>query len=183
MGVPVDATADDIKKAYRRLAIKLHPDKNRDDPNADDKVSLDCNFMLQSTLIASHVQFKDIAIAYQTLSDPVLRKKYNEFGSKESAPEGGYVDPEEIFGTIFGWSSLLTVPGPLTLMSFHLGGEKFLPIFGHISLARDMKTALQEEDEPEPGPSGQKRILSPEEKAKKLQKEQTVLAQVGPMDH
>lgn len=47
-------------------------------------------------------QFKEIAIAYQTLSDPVLRRKYNEFGPKESAPEGGYVDPEEIFGTIFG---------------------------------------------------------------------------------
>lgn len=42
-----------------------------------------------------------------------------------------------------------------------------------------MKTALQEgEEEPEAGPPGQKRILSPEEKAKKLQKEQTVLAQV-----
>jgi hypothetical protein len=37
----------------------------------------------------------------------VLRKKYNEFGPKESAPDGGYVDPEEIFGTIFGWSQAL----------------------------------------------------------------------------
>ncbi|KAG8772214.1 hypothetical protein FRC16_005724, partial [Serendipita sp. 398] len=111
LGVPINATADDIKKAYRRLAIKLHPDKNRDDPNADEK-------------------FKEIAIAYQTLSDPALRRKYNEFGPKESAPEGGFVDPEEIFGTIFG-------------------GEKFVSIFGHISLARDMKTALQEEDEDE----------------------------------
>lgn len=41
-----------------------------------------------------------------------------------------------------------------------------------------MKTALQEEDEPEVGSSGQKKILSPEEKAKKLQKEQAILAQV-----
>lgn len=140
LGVKIDATELEIKKAYRTLAIKLHPDKNRDDPNADER-------------------FKEIAIAYQTLSDPALRKKYNEFGAKESAPEGGYVDPEEIFGTIFG-------------------GEKFVPIFGHISLARDMKTALQEDDEePETNPTGQKRILSPEEKAKKLQKEQTVLAQ------
>ena len=102
LGVPADATADDIKKAYRkssslplpphspspsihqgRLAIKFHPDKNRDDPHAEDR-------------------FKEIAIAYQTLSDPALRKKYNEFGPKESAPEGGYVDPEEVFGAIFG---------------------------------------------------------------------------------
>ncbi|PVF99391.1 DnaJ-domain-containing protein [Serendipita vermifera] len=139
LGVPVNATPEDIKKAYRRLAIKLHPDKNRDDPNADEK-------------------FKEIAIAYQTLSDPTLRRKYNEFGPKESAPEGGYVDPEEIFGTIFG-------------------GEKFLPIFGQISLGRDMKTALQEEDETEGGQPGQKRILSPEEKAKKMQKEQAILAE------
>jgi hypothetical protein len=44
-----------------------------------------------------------------------------------------------------------------------------------------MKTALQEDDEePETGPPGQKKILSPEEKAKKLQKEQTMLAQVRP---
>ncbi len=41
-----------------------------------------------------------------------------------------------------------------------------------------MKTALQEEDEPQAESSGQKKILSPEEKAKKLQKEQAVLAQV-----
>ena len=44
-----------------------------------------------------------------------------------------------------------------------------------------MKTALQEDnDEPESGPPGQKKILGPEEKAKKLQKEQTMLAQVFP---
>ncbi|KIJ08176.1 hypothetical protein PAXINDRAFT_18665 [Paxillus involutus ATCC 200175] len=60
----------------RRLAIKHHPDKNPDDPHAEER-------------------FKEIAIAYQTLSDPELRKKYNEFGPKESAPEGGFVDPEE----------------------------------------------------------------------------------------
>ncbi|KAI0804553.1 DnaJ-domain-containing protein [Irpex lacteus] len=137
LGVPVDATTDEIKKAYRRLAIKLHPDKNRDDPNAEEK-------------------FKEIAIAYQTLSDPQLRKKYNEFGSKESAPEGGFVDPEEVFGAIFG-------------------GERFIPIIGHISLARDMKAALQEEDEEDPNKPVQrdakgKEILSPEEKTKREEK-------------
>src|ERR1700712_339700 len=81
-----------------RLAIKYHPDKNPDDPHAEEK-------------------FKEIAIAYQTLSDPTLRKKYNEFGSKESQPEGGFVDPEEIFGAMFG-------------------GERFAPIIGQISLAK-----------------------------------------------
>lgn len=129
------------------MAIKHHPDKNRDDPNAEER-------------------FKEIAIAYQTLSDPVLRKKYNEFGPKESAPEGGYVDPEEVFGAIFG-------------------GERFVPIIGEISLARDMKTALQEaEDLEENEETGHivdakgKKILSPEEKAKKDEKAKVVAAEV-----
>jgi curved DNA-binding protein CbpA len=169
----VTATTEDIKKAYRacfeflhqymlvltfktkttgRLAIKHHPDKNPDDPLAEER-------------------FKDIAIAYQTLSDPELRKKYNEFGPKESAPEGGYVDPEEVFGAIFG-------------------GERFLPIIGQISLARDMKAALQEAEDAElegEGAEGKKvirdakgrEILSEEEKAKKEEKRQKIAAEVS----
>ena len=127
-----------------RLAIKHHPDKNPDDPLAEER-------------------FKEIAIAYQILSDDTLRRKYNEFGPKESAPEGGYVDPEEVFGAIFG-------------------GERFVSIIGNISLARDMKTALQEaEDAEADGAENDGRlrlkdakgreILTPEEKAKKEERE------------
>jgi len=144
LGVSVTATTDDIKKAYRRLAIKHHPDKNPDDPLAEER-------------------FKEIAIAYQTLSDDALRRKYNEFGPKESAPEGGYVDPEEVFGAIFG-------------------GERFVPIIGNISLARDMKTALQEAEDAEADGEANdgkprlkdakgREILSPEEKVKKEEKD------------
>lgn len=147
LGVPVDATTEDIKKAYRRLAIKHHPDKNPDDPHAEER-------------------FKEIAIAYQTLSDDALRKKYNEFGSKESAPEGGFVDPEEVFGAIFG-------------------GERFTSIIGQISLARDMKAALQEAEEAEGEESDVKRvrdakgreILSDEEKAQKEERERKKAAE------
>jgi len=64
------------------------------------------------------------------LSDDTVRRKYNEFGPKESTPEGGYVDPEEVFGAIFG-------------------GDRFMSIIGNISLARDMKTALQEAEDAE----------------------------------
>lgn len=135
-----------------RLAIKFHPDKNPDDPNAEER-------------------FKEIAIAYQTLSDPVLRKKYNEFGSKESAPEGGFVDPEEVFGAIFG-------------------GERFIPIIGHISLAKDMKTALQEADEETDGADANvprdakgREILSPEEKARREEKARKAAAEVRPLLH
>ncbi|EKM51214.1 uncharacterized protein PHACADRAFT_263235 [Phanerochaete carnosa HHB-10118-sp] len=145
LGVPIDATTDDIKRAYRRLAIKFHPDKNPDDPHAEER-------------------FKEIAIAYQTLSDPALRKKYNEFGSKESQPEGGFVDPEEVFGAMFG-------------------GERFIPIIGHISLAKDMKAALQEADEegeenrPVQRDAKGREIVSPEEKAKRDEKARKVAAE------
>ncbi|KAF8063597.1 X-domain of DnaJ-containing-domain-containing protein, partial [Lyophyllum atratum] len=146
LGVAIDGTTDDVKKAYRRLAIKHHPDKNPDDPNAEER-------------------FKEIAIAYQTLSDDTLRKKYNEFGSKESAPEGGFVDPEEVFGAIFG-------------------GERFTGIIGNISLARDMKAALQEAEEAEGGDDSKRlrdakgrEILSEEEKAQKDERERKKAAE------
>lgn len=60
LGVPHTADTAEIKKAYYRLAMKFHPDKN-DTPEAEE-------------------MFKKISEAYQVLSDPVLRKKYNEFG-------------------------------------------------------------------------------------------------------
>jgi DnaJ-class molecular chaperone len=51
-------------------------------------------------------QFKQISIAYQVLSDPELRHKYNEFGQKNGGgvaePAGGFQDPEEVFGKMFG---------------------------------------------------------------------------------
>lgn len=53
------------------------------------------------------LQFKEISIAYQVLSDKDLRHKYNEFGQKNgggggSEPAGGFQDPEEVFGKMFG---------------------------------------------------------------------------------
>jgi DnaJ-class molecular chaperone len=48
--------------------------------------------------------FKKLATAYQVLSDPELRHKYNEFGASTPGlvPEDGFVDPEEVFGSLFG---------------------------------------------------------------------------------
>lgn len=117
---------------------------------------------------------QEIAIAYQTLSDPALRKKYNEFGPRASQPEGGFVDPEEIFGAMFG-------------------GDRFEPLIGKISLAKDMKAAMQDEGDEDDGtikgPDGNplekkydakgKEIISPEEKARRDAKERKISAEVG----
>ena len=62
LGVSKGATQDEIKKAYRKLAIKYHPDKNPDDKNAEAK-------------------FKEISEAYDVLSDPKKRQSYDTYGS------------------------------------------------------------------------------------------------------
>ncbi|MBE9461100.1 molecular chaperone DnaJ [Dyadobacter subterraneus] len=61
LGVDRGAAADDIKKAYRKLAIKFHPDKNPEDPTAEDK-------------------FKEAAEAYSILSDDNKRARYDQYG-------------------------------------------------------------------------------------------------------
>ena len=62
MGVAKNATTDEIKKAFRKLAVKYHPDKNAGDKKAEEK-------------------FKEVAEANEVLSDPVKRKKYDELGA------------------------------------------------------------------------------------------------------
>src|SRR5689334_20666894 len=59
LGVPEKATADDIKKQYRRLAKQYHPDSNKGDPKSADR-------------------FKEISEAYQVLGDEKKRKQYDE---------------------------------------------------------------------------------------------------------
>ena len=61
LGVSKSASADEIKKAYRKLAIKYHPDKNPGDKSAEEK-------------------FKEAAEAYEILSDNDKRARYDQFG-------------------------------------------------------------------------------------------------------
>ena len=61
LGVSRDASEADIKRAYRKLARQHHPDANPDDPEAE-------------------ARFKEIAVAYETLSDPQRRAHYDRFG-------------------------------------------------------------------------------------------------------
>ena len=88
LGVDKNASEDEIKKAYRKLAIKYHPDKNPDDKNAEEK-------------------FKEAAEAYDVLHDPNKRKQYDQFGFDGPAGMGGFggLDMDDIFsmfGDIFG---------------------------------------------------------------------------------
>lgn len=92
LGVAKDASADEIKKAYRKQAIQFHPDKNPDNPAAEDK-------------------FKEAAEAYETLSDADKRARYDRFGHQAENMGGGgfngggFNDMNDIFsrfGDIFG---------------------------------------------------------------------------------
>jgi molecular chaperone DnaJ len=67
LGVKKGASADEIKKAYRKLAAKYHPDKNPGDASSEEK-------------------FKEVQNAYDTLSDPEKRKSYDTFGSANGRP-------------------------------------------------------------------------------------------------
>ena len=85
LGVPKDAPTADIKKAYRKLATTLHPDKNPGDSKAEER-------------------FKEVSEAYDVLSDDAKRREYDEqrslFGSGGSRPGGGgfSFDVNDLFG-------------------------------------------------------------------------------------
>src|SRR5712691_4680807 len=73
LGVAKTASADEIKKAYRKLARQYHPDRNPGDKSAEDR-------------------FKEVQTAYDVLSDPEKRKQYDRFGAanRRPGPGGGF---------------------------------------------------------------------------------------------
>ncbi|MCE0484648.1 MAG: molecular chaperone DnaJ [Methylacidiphilales bacterium] len=90
LGVERGASPDEIKKAYRKLAVKYHPDKNPGDKSAEEK-------------------FKELGEAYEVLSNPDKRSAYDRFGHSAftqgggmGGGMGGMHDPFEIFREVFG---------------------------------------------------------------------------------
>jgi molecular chaperone DnaJ len=99
LGVAKTVSAEELKKAYRKLAVKYHPDKNPGDASAEEK-------------------FKELGEAYDVLSDPEKRAAYDRFGHQAFAGAGaggrgaggaggfggGFHDPFDIFREVFGSS-------------------------------------------------------------------------------
>ena len=103
LGVKKDATADEIKKAYRKNAMKYHPDRNPGDKTAEEK-------------------FKEVGEAYEVLSDETKRQRYDQYGFAGVDPNfgagaggagygggfsgfGDFGDLGDIFGEFFGGGS------------------------------------------------------------------------------
>jgi len=87
LGVARTVSGEEIKRAYRKLAVKFHPDKNPDDPHAEEK-------------------FKELGEAYDVLMDPDKRSAYDRFGhaafAQGTGARGGFHDPFDIFREVFG---------------------------------------------------------------------------------
>lgn len=124
LGVDKNATTDDIKKAYRKLAMKYHPDRNPDDKSAEEK-------------------FKEITEANEVLSDPEKRKKYDMLGANWKNYQHTSSDFDDFYSQFGGRrshsGSSFEFPGDLGNIFENLGGfsEFFESFFGGRSRSQE----------------------------------------------
>ncbi len=134
LGVERTASDEEIKKAYRKLAVKYHPDKNPGDKTAEEK-------------------FKELGEAYEALSDTQKRAAYDQYGHAAfdpraragagAHPGGGFHDPFEIFREVFGGGG----GGAGSIFEeFFGGGERRDPSGAHrgADLRYDMEITFEE---------------------------------------
>jgi molecular chaperone DnaJ len=126
LGVGRNASDEEIKKAYRKLALKFHPDKNAGDKSAEEK-------------------FKEIGEAYEALSDPQKRAAYDQFGHAAFDPRAranrgsSFHDPFEIFREVFGGTA-----GGSIFESFFGGGQDPSQPQRGADLRYDLEITLEE---------------------------------------
>jgi molecular chaperone DnaJ len=129
LGVERTATSEDVKKAYRKLALKHHPDKNPGDKAAEEK-------------------FKELGEAYDVLSEPQKRAAYDQYGHSAFDPRsrgfrpgaGGFHDPFEVFREVFGSGNASSIFDDL------FGGGRADPSAPHrgADLRYDMEISFEE---------------------------------------
>jgi molecular chaperone DnaJ len=126
LGVSKNADAEEIRKSYRKLAVKYHPDKNPGDHTAEER-------------------FKELGEAYEVLSEPQKRAAYDQYGhaafdARQRANRGGgnFHDPFDIFREVFGGGG-----GSIFDSFFGGGGERSGPQRGD-DLRYDLKITLEE---------------------------------------
>ena len=101
LGVNKSASPEELKSAYRKLAVKYHPDKNPGNSEAEEK-------------------FKEISESYEVLSDPKKKELYDKFGKDAVQGNGGpQTNPFDIFNEIFGNGGM---PGMPPGVNIHMGG-------------------------------------------------------------
>src|SRR3981081_907483 len=116
LGVGRDVSADELKRAFRKLAMQFHPDRNPDDPQAPER-------------------FKECSEAYEVLSDPDKRRSYDMFGHAGVTPGGGGAG---------GWG--VARGGGGAAFEGFVSGDTFAPFSGAGFGARGTRRATRGDD-------------------------------------